>query len=139
MTTQLKKILLVEDDEIDIMAIERAFKKNKINSTLYIARNGQEAMQLLKGENASKILPQVILLDINMPRMGGIAFLEKLRADEELKAISVVIVTTSSEESDKVAAYNLNVAGYIVKPLSFETVMNTIEVLNEYWDLCEQL
>ena len=134
-------ILLVEDDDVDIMNVQRAFVVNKILNPLLIAKNGVEALEILRGENGheSKSNPGVILLDINMPRMGGIEFLENLRADEQLKSISVFVMTTSAEEQDKIAAHNLNVAGYILKPLSFESFVQVTAVLNKYWGLCEHL
>lgn len=135
----LVNILLIEDDEVDIMNVQRAFKKNNINNPLFIARDGIEGLQVLRGEGSHRRIPgpRVILLDINMPKMGGIEFLRELRKDPEFQAISVFVMTTSNEESDKVAAYNLNVAGYILKPLSFEGFTNAISILNHYWHLCE--
>jgi len=139
MTEKLTTILLIEDDEVDIMTVQRAFGKNKITNPFYIARNGVEALQMLRGENQAKIIPQVILLDINMPKMGGLEFLENLRADEQLKSISVFVLTTSAQESDKMSAFNLNVAGYILKPLSFDSFLEAVAVLKNYWKLCERL
>lgn len=137
--TNLVNILLVEDDEVDIMNVQRAFKKNNISNPLHIARNGIEALEALQGKNPSMIIPmpRVVLLDINMPRMGGIEFLTELRKHPELRSISVFVMTTSNEESDKIAAYDLNVAGYILKPLSFEGFTSAIAILNHYWHLCE--
>lgn len=135
-------ILLVEDDEVDIRNVERAFKKNHISNPLHIARNGLEALAMLKGsDDIAKLdpLPKVILLDLNMPKMGGLEFLQTIRKDPDLKSISVFVMTTSDEESDKFAAYNLNVAGYILKPLSFESFVEAVSILNHYWTLCEQL
>ncbi|MTI27289.1 response regulator [Fulvivirga kasyanovii] len=135
-------ILLVEDDEVDIRNVERAFKKNNISNPLHIARNGLEALNMLKGSNGVEKLdptPKVILLDLNMPKMGGLEFLQTIRKDPDLKTTSVFVMTTSDEESDKFAAYNLNVAGYILKPLSFERFVKAVSILNHYWTLCEQL
>jgi CheY-like chemotaxis protein len=134
-------ILLVEDDSVDIMNVQRAFKKNNINNPLHIARNGIEALNMLKGKDGiMKLnpLPKIILLDINMPKMNGIEFLKELRNDNELKSLSVFIMTTSNDDHDKFQAYNMNVAGYIVKPISFEKFVNAVSVLNSYWKLCEQ-
>ncbi len=141
---KLLKILLVEDDEVDIMNVKRAFKKNKISNPLFIAKNGLEALWMLRGnkeENIEKIepLPKVILLDLNMPKMGGLEFLHEIRNDPQLKSISVFVMTTSDEESDKVTAYKFNVAGYILKPLSFERFVQAVSILNHYWKLCEQI
>lgn len=134
----LVNILLIEDDEVDIMNVQRAFKKNNINNPLFIARDGIEGLEALKGETSLGIPnPKVILLDINMPKMGGIEFLTEMRKHPELRGISVFVMTTSNEESDKIAAYDLNVAGYILKPLSFEGFTNAIAILNHYWHLCE--
>lgn len=137
--TTLVNILLVEDDEVDIMNVQRAFKKNNITNPLHVARNGVEALEMLKGKDPSKVIssPRVILLDINMPRMGGIEFLSEIRKQPEFKSISVFVMTTSNEESDKIAAYDLNVAGYILKPLSFEGFTSAVSILNHYWQLCE--
>lgn len=132
----LINILLVEDDEVDIMNVQRAFKKNNINNPLFIARNGLEAIEMLRAEKIPK--PHVIILDINMPKMNGLEFLHELRADEKLRRISVFVMTTSNEDSDKINAYNLNVAGYILKPLSFEKFLNSMSTLNSYWKLCER-
>src|SRR5690606_23392536 len=108
---ELVNILLVEDDEVDIMNVQRAFKKNRITNALYITRNGLEALELLRGKGGQVVspLPKIILLDINMPKMGGIEFLQELRKDEKLKSLSVFVMTTSNEDKDKIAAYNLNV------------------------------
>jgi CheY-like chemotaxis protein len=133
-------ILLVEDDEIDVSIVKRAFNKNKITNPLYVAGNGEEALKMLKGIGCEKItpIPSIILLDLNMPKMGGIQFLTEIRKDPGLKSISVFVMTTSNEESDKVAAYELNVAGYVLKPLSFENFNEAISVLKHYWKLCEK-
>ena len=133
--TNMVDILLIEDDEVDIMNVQRAFRKNKISNPLYVAHNGIEALGMLSERKIP--LPKIVLLDINMPKMGGIEFLTELRKIPELKALSVFVMTTSNEESDKVAAYDLNVAGYILKPLSFEGFCSAVAVLNHYWHLCE--
>lgn len=133
--TNMVNILLVEDDEVDIMNVQRAFKKNNISNPLFVARNGLEALAMLKGNMTP--IPKIVLLDINMPKMGGIEFLTELRKHPELRSISVFMMTTSNEESDKIAAYDLNVAGYILKPLSFEGFSSAVAILNHYWHLCE--
>lgn len=141
MSDKYVNILLVEDDEVDIMNVQRAFKKNNITNPLHVARNGLEALDLLRGKNGQIALdpmPKIILLDINMPKMGGIEFLKEIRKDPKFNTTSIFIMTTSNEDSDKIAAYNLNVAGYILKPLSFESFVNSISILNHYWMLCER-
>jgi CheY-like chemotaxis protein len=134
-------ILLVEDDEVDVMNVRRAFKKNNIVNPLYMAANGLEALAILRQEK--KIEPpmpqerRLILLDLNMPRMNGSEFLRELRLDESLRSIPVIVLTTSNEDRDKVEAYNLNVAGYILKPVTFSNFVEVMATLNKYWMLSE--
>lgn len=139
MKNQAINILLVEDDDIDRMNVQRAFKKVNITNPLHHAGDGVEALAMLRGDGVEKITPtpRIILLDINMPRMNGIEFLQELRKDASLKALSVIILTTSNEELDKVAAYDLNVAGYILKPVETEQFIEAITCLDLYWSLIE--
>ena len=133
-------ILLVEDDEVDVMNVQRAFKKNRIINPLYVAGNGLEALAMLRGERGGEKLaptPRIIMLDLNMPRMNGIEFLKELRKDPELKPISVFVLTTSNHDQDKVAAYNLNVAGYILKPVEIDQFIQAMVTLDLYWSLIE--
>lgn len=136
-------ILLVEDDEVDVMNVKRAFKKNNITNPLYIAGNGLEALEMLRSqENGSpKIPPQrrLILLDINMPKMNGLEFLHELRADPKLRTTPVIVLTTSDEDQDRIEAYSLNVAGYILKPVTFVNFAEVMATLNKYWVLCEMI
>lgn len=141
MEDKLLNILLIEDDSVDVMNVQRAFKKNNITNPLHIAFNGVEALNMLRGSNGKPKLnpmPRIILLDINMPKMNGLEFLRELRHDPELRSISVFVMTTSNDDQDKIEAYSLNVAGYILKPLSFEKFVNAVCILNSYWKLCEQ-
>jgi CheY-like chemotaxis protein len=138
MKEQPVNIMLVEDDEVDVMNLQRAFKKNNINNPLYIASNGLEALQILRGEEGhQQVNIKVILLDINMPKMNGIEFLRELRKDPKLSPTTVFMLTTSNEESDKLEAYKLNVAGYILKPVSFEKFIEAVSTLKAYWQLIE--
>jgi len=130
------EILLIEDDEVDIMNVQRAFKKNNINNILNIARNGLEALEFLRNKDTKR--PEIVLLDINMPKMGGVEFLREIREDADLKSLTVFVMTTSNEESDVVSAYNLNSAGYILKPVLFENFVKAISTLNHYWELSER-
>ena len=135
-------ILLVEDDEVDIMNVKRAFKKNEITNNLFVANNGLEALDLLRGSNGAEQvvpIPQIVLLDINMPKMNGKEFLREIRQDETLRSISVFVMTTSDEDNDKIEAFNLNVAGYIIKPLSYGEFHNKVATLNDFWNLSEHL
>lgn len=141
MTDKMVNILLVEDDEVDVMNVRRAFKKNNIANPLHVAGNGIEALALLRGETpgAPPISRErrLVLLDLNMPRMGGIEFLREVRADPELRATPVVVLTTSNDDRDRVEAYNLNVAGYIVKPVTLASFIEKMATLNKYWMLSE--
>ncbi|REA62321.1 response regulator [Dyadobacter luteus] len=130
-------ILLVEDDEVDIMNVKRAFKKNNISNPLLVAHNGIEALEVLRSTDSDAPKPKIILLDLNMPRMGGIEFLKEMRQDPALSKLSVFVMTTSNEDGDKIDAYNLNVAGYILKPLSMDRFIAAVSTLKSYWTLCE--
>ena len=138
--TQQLNILLVEDDEVDVMNVQRALKKNNATSTLYRAANGIEALAMLRSNNQiatkdnSRLL---ILLDLNMPKMGGLEFLKELRADPALCNLPVVVLTTSMQDSDLTTAYQYNVAGYMIKPITFSSFVETIDVLNRYWSMSE--
>ncbi len=139
-TPQQLSILLVEDDEVDVMNVQRALKKNGVTSSLYRAANGIEALAMLRTnsqiakQNNNRLL---ILLDLNMPKMGGLEFLQELRADPTLSNLPVVVLTTSMQNSDLAAAYEYNVAGYIIKPITFSSFVETIDVLNRYWSMSE--
>jgi CheY-like chemotaxis protein len=141
MQTLMLNILLVEDDEVDVMTVQRAFKKGNISNPLYIAGNGIDALAMLRGEpGQTSVIPverRIILLDLNMPKMNGLEFLQELRADPTIRQIPVVVLTTSNEEQDRVQAYDLNVAGYILKPITFGSFVELMVTLNKYWALCE--
>ena len=111
-------ILLVEDDELDVISVERSLKKLESEYILYTAYNGIEALKILRDPEVP-LTPDVILLDINMPRMNGIEFLKVVREDKKLKDLKVFIMTTSSEEMDRSEAEKLGIAGYIIKPLNY--------------------
>lgn len=130
-------ILLVDDDDVDVMNVQRAFKRNNIINPLYIARDGIEAMELLRRPGGIPQERRLILLDLNMPRMNGLEFLRALREDPELRALTVIVLTTSDDERDKVEAYHLNVAGYIIKPVTFLAFVEAMAALNKYWSINE--
>lgn len=111
-------ILLVEDDELDVISVERSLKKIESEYVLHTAYNGIEALKFLRDPEEG-LVPDVILLDINMPRMNGIEFLKVLREDKKLKDLKVFIMTTSSEGNDRTAAEKLGISGYIIKPLNY--------------------
>lgn len=111
-------ILLVEDDELDVISVQRSLKKLEHPFELHTAYNGKEALEMLTQNNAD-VTPDVILLDLNMPKMNGIEFLKCLRKDSRLKDIKVFIMTTSSESSDRLSAEEMGISGYIIKPLNY--------------------
>ncbi len=141
MEERIINILLVEDDEVDVMNVKRAFKKYKITNPLFLAGNGIEALYMLQSQNGEPpLVPEnrrLILLDLNMPKMNGLEFLQELRQNEELKRTPVIVLTTSDEDRDRIEAYNLNVAGYILKPVTFVNFAEVMVALNKYWALCE--
>lgn len=117
----MKTILLVEDDYIDVMSVRRTLKKTQRDFNLEVAHNGEDALRLLRGSHSQRpINPDLILLDINMPKMNGIEFLSVIRKDPSLSHLKVFIMTTSSEEKDRRQAESLHVNGYIIKPLDFD-------------------
>ncbi len=132
-------ILLVEDDDVDAEAIVRAFRKQKIANPVTIVPDGLEALAVLRGEGDRERLPRpyLILLDINMPRMNGIEFLQELRKDAELERSIVFMLTTSNREEDKLAAYDEQIAGYLVKARAGEEFADLISMLNSYWRVVE--
>jgi len=136
---KLLHILLVDDDEVDVMNVQRAFKKNNIINPLYVARNGLEALEMLRGQGQQSVPPErrLILLDLNMPKMNGLEFLRELRADPNLRSLTVVVLTTSDDDRDKVEAYQFNVAGYILKPVTFTAFVEAMATLNKYWTISE--
>ncbi|NMO13672.1 response regulator [Pyxidicoccus fallax] len=129
-------ILLIEDDEVDVMNVRRAFQKNHIANPLYVAGNGLEGLEMLRNGQVPEGR-RLVLLDLNLPKMNGIEFLRAVRADPALSATSVVVLTTSANERDKVEAYKLNVAGYLLKPVTFVNFVEVMATLNKYWTLVE--
>lgn len=129
-------ILLVDDDEVDVMNVKRAFAKAHITNPLYVVHDGLQALEKLRAGDFS-CDRRLVLLDLNMPRMNGIEFLRELRKDPALHATPVVVLTTSDDERDKVDAYDLNVAGYLLKPVTFASFVEIMAALNKYWTLVE--
>ncbi len=132
-------ILLVEDDEIDVKTLTRAFKDLKIANPIYRARDGIEALQMMRGNAGVTQVPApyITILDLNMPRMGGIEFLEVIRKDPELMRTVVFVMTTSAAEEDRIRAYNHNVAGYILKQNPGHTFIEAVSMLEHYWRVVE--
>lgn len=136
MSDRMLNILLVEDDEVDVMNVRRAFERNNVSNPLFVAGNGLEALEMLRDGQVPNER-RLILLDLNMPKMNGIEFLQALRADPELASTPVVVLTTSNDDQDKIDAYNLNVAGYLLKPVTFSNFCERMATLNKYWTLVE--
>jgi CheY-like chemotaxis protein len=125
-------ILLVEDDDIDARSVERGVKKLKLLNPIIRAKNGVEALDLLRDKKLIN-KPYIILLDLNMPIMGGLEFIQNVRQDEYLKDSIIFVLTTSSADEDRAAAYNENIAGYIVKSDMKEGFDKVIKLLDCYW------
>lgn len=127
-------ILLVEDDRVDIMTVKRAIQRNSISNPVHVARTGVEALGMLRGDGVPKIEPRpsLILLDLNLPKMGGIEFLKELRADPDLKDLPVIVLTSSNEPRDRAAAFEYDVEDYFVKPHSFDEFTKAIATILAY-------
>jgi len=127
-------ILLIEDDMIEVMKLNRAKSSLQLNHKITEANNGEDALKLLKQKDN---LPDIILLDLNMPKINGIEFLKILKADDRLKYIPTIILTTSNNQRDLLECYKIGVAGYILKPLKYEEYVSKIEKLLAYWSINE--
>ncbi len=128
-------VLLVEDDDVDILSIQRAFKELELTHALVVKKNGEEALEYLK--NPESDIPGLILLDLNMPKVGGIEFLKSIKRSERLRLIPAVVLTTSTNHQDIDLAYENMAAGYVVKPLDFADFKEVVSNIFEYWSLCE--
>jgi CheY-like chemotaxis protein len=133
---QSLNILLVDDDEVDVMTVKRAFAKANIANQVFVATDGITALELLRTDGIPAAR-RLVLLDLNMPRMNGIEFLREVRRDPALQSLTVVVLTTSNEDRDRVEAYQLNVAGYLVKPVTFHSFADVMATLNKYWTVME--
>jgi CheY-like chemotaxis protein len=129
-------IFLVEDDELDVMNVQRSFADNSEICRVYVASDGVEALDMLHS-GAVPLDRLIMLVDLNMPRMNGIELLRALRSDPALKSIPVVILSTSDDERDKRNAYHLNVAGYVIKPITLERHVECIKIIKLYWSMVE--
>ncbi|MEW8503357.1 MAG: response regulator [Candidatus Thiodiazotropha sp.] len=130
-------ILLIEDDRVDIMTVQRALQKNNISNPLHVARTGLQALDMLRGANGVvKLdpLPALILLDLNLPKMSGIEFLQELRKDPQLSALRIIVLTSSNEPQDRAAAFEYEVDDYIVKPHSFDEFTRAVAAILALWD-----
>ena len=137
--TNPMNILLVEDDDGDAKSIVRGFRKTKIANEIVRAVDGIEALEILQGENGKDKIrsPYLLLVDINMPRMNGIQLIKALRDDSKLHNSIVFVLTTSNREEDKIASYNLNIAGYITKDKAGHDFLKLIDLIDSYWRIVE--
>ncbi len=127
------KVLFIEDDMIESMKMQRAISKLQYKHTLIEAKNGEEALEILNQGD----LPDIIFLDLNMPRMSGIEFLGILKADERLKYLPTVILTTSENRTDLLECFKIGIAGYVIKPLKYEDYESKIKKVFDYWEISE--
>ena len=130
-----KPILLVEDDQVDIMTVNRALKEIHVTNPVVSKENGEDALHYLQDPEGEK--PCIILLDLNMPIMNGIEFLQVVKHDNLLKRIPVVVLTTSEEQQDKVNSFNLGVAGYMAKPVDYRQFVEVMRSIDAYWTISE--
>jgi CheY-like chemotaxis protein len=128
-----KPILLVEDDNVDVMTVKRAFKDLNIKNQLVASANGEEALEYLK--NNGNPAPCMIFLDLNMPKMNGLEFLRIIKTDDSLQKIPVIVLTTSSQEEDIIESFKFSVAGYIVKSVDYNEFTEAMKTINQYWTL----
>lgn len=130
-----KAILLVEDDQVDVMTVRRALKELHVTNRLEHMENGEDALAFLR--DTTKDRPCLILLDLNMPIMNGIEFLQEVKSDAELKCIPVVMLTTSDEQKDKLESFTLGIAGYMRKPVDYRQFVEIIRTIDAYWTISE--
>jgi len=128
-------ILVVEDDDVDVMTIQRAFKEIRVMNPVVRQENGEMAIDYLR--DPSNAMPCIILLDLNTPVMSGIEFLEIIKADENLRRIPVIVLTTSREQEDKINSFNFSVAGYMAKPVDYRRFVDVMRSIDVYWSLSE--
>ncbi|WXR62146.1 response regulator [Peptostreptococcaceae bacterium AGR-M142] len=129
-----KKIMLIEDDYVDALTIKRAFRDIKVENELTIAEDGEKALEML---NDMEEYPQVIILDLNMPKLSGVEFLKIIKKDEKLSIIPVVIMTTSKEDEDKLNCYKNGISGYIEKPIDYNEFLEILKIVYDYWMINE--
>jgi CheY-like chemotaxis protein len=138
MTGRTVNVLLVEDNEVDQEGVRRAFERHRIANPVRVASDGVEALRILRGDGVDRLArPYLILLDINLPRMNGLELLRALRADPELRDSIVFVLTTSQRDEDRLASYDLNVAGYMVKSDVGAGFLGMVQMLDHYWRVVE--
>ena len=131
-------ILLVEDSPDDVMLTQRALRKNNIGNRVVVANDGEQAINYLLPTDGKRLVPELILLDINLPKLSGLDVLRAIRTDERTRYLSVVVLTTSNEEQDIVSSYDLGANSYVRKPVEFDNFLEAVRVLGLYWLLINQ-
>jgi CheY-like chemotaxis protein len=128
-------VLLIEDDPGDILITREAFEHHKIHNTLHVARDGQEGLDYLlqRGAHEGAQLPDLILMDLNLPKYDGRQLLEQIKSDPDLCHIPIVVLTTSAAEEDILRSYRLHANAYVTKPVGFEEFMNVIRQIDEFF------
>lgn len=132
---QQKSILLIEDDQVDVLTVKRALKKLDVPNPLNVCSNGEEGWKWLNDNKNN--LPGIILLDLNMPRMGGIEFLELAKGNEDFKIVPIIVLTTSQDDQDRLNSFKQSVAGYMVKPVSYSKFVDMLKNIKIYWENSE--
>ncbi|MEJ5199575.1 MAG: response regulator [Anaerolineae bacterium] len=133
MSEMLRPILLVDDDPFDVDLTRRAFARRKLLNPLLVARDGEEALAYLQRWEAGEQPPLLVLLDLKLPRVGGLEVLRQIKAHPRFAALPVVVLTSSAQDTDIAAAYSLGANSYIVKPVDFEKFMEVAEQIEVYW------
>ncbi|MDE3742644.1 response regulator [Maribacter polysaccharolyticus] len=127
-------ILFIEDDAIETMKLHRTVSKLQLRVNIVEAKNGEEALEYLKSGGES---PDIILLDLNMPRMSGIEFLKILKEDDKMKYLPTIVLTTSENRADLLECYKIGIAGYVIKPLKYEDYESKLKKVLDYWNINE--
>jgi CheY-like chemotaxis protein len=139
-TDRRLNVLLVEDNDVDVLNIRRAFKRAKLDHNLLVVNSAERAFSILRDEDDEMTLPRhrrLILLDLNLPQISGFDFLRNLRSDPQLVTTPVVVLTSSDIDRDKVEAYRFNVAGYLIKPVGQDEFSKLVKALDGYWTSSE--
>lgn len=139
MSSAKTTFLVVDDNELDVEKITRGLKRLDIPNRIVSTSNGYEALDVLRGYEGGQPLamPYIVILDMNMPKMNGLEFLEALRSDASIAHAPVFVLTTSDRQEDIVAAYRFNICGYIVKPIKMSAMLEALATLNSFWNLSE--
>jgi CheY-like chemotaxis protein len=136
MSAHAVSIMIVDDDKVDVMALRRCFRALELPNPVVEARNGVEALARLRGSDGEAPMPRphLVLLDLNMPRMGGLEFLDEVRRDPALHRTLIFVLTTSAAPADRERCYDRNIAGYMVKHRESGASMETVAMLRKYWN-----